>query len=85
MVCFVILTSLVVLFGWVVYDFFSEEYMDLSDRNDVWFGLISGIAFCIIAVPWLASFFSIYGTLHVIIQCHACDIRQFKCLVFPVF
>jgi hypothetical protein len=46
---------LIVVFGWVHYDFFGGEHQLKSDsRGDlerVWFGCLSGMAFSIIVFP----------------------------------
>jgi hypothetical protein len=71
--------TLIVVFGWMRYDFLGGEYQAGQDRGEAetyWFGWLSGIAFGIIVVPWCCALMSIYGVLSVL--CFVLSIR-IKC------
>ena len=63
----ILLATIVLIFGWVI-DFFSVKYWGIRDTFEgVWFGVISGTAFLLIVVPWLAALMSVFGLINTLV------------------
>ena len=72
----------VVVLGWVAYDFFGPEFTDpdskIPDFERYYFGIISGVAFVVIVVPWLCAVMSIFGLLNILVVALSTRVLLFR-------
>ena len=74
-----------VVYGWVWFDFFSDDYHNADKAQDykqnslerVWFGYISGFAFAVIVVPWVAALVAVYGMIKTLVTIAKARVRIF--------
>lgn len=78
----IISCTTVVVIGWVYFDFFSPDFMsphpDISEFQRYWFGIVSGIAFLVIVIPWLCAILSIFGVVNTLVIALSARVTLFK-------